>query len=252
VSGKVKLYETIDKFVLRHFDLVIGVSEEIKKRLIELGLNQQKTMTLHNSLDFSAYSLDVDEGLFRRELGLRKGEVLIGSVGRLSKEKGIEYFLLMAKKILELENKKSVKFVVVGDGPDKESLLRRKTHLGLDGHVAFVGYRTDLNNIYKAIDIFILPSLSEGVPISLLEAAYFAKPVIATKVGGIPELFQGKAVLVPPGNVNELTDETLMLIGDEGKAKRYGIEIKRYVQSRCDPQKWACMLENMYINLMRP
>ena len=247
-SPKLKLYATIDHLVLWKFDLIIAVSQHIRRILIRRGLSENRIRTVRNALDFSAYTRDVDDNLFRKELGLSKGDILIGSIARLSREKGIEYFLLAAKKILE--DRTNVKFVVVGDGPDKDKLLRMRDRLRLDEHVAFVGYRTDVSSIYKAIDIFILPSLSEGLPMSLLEAAYFKRPIIATRVGGIPEFFDKRVILVNAANEEELAERTVYLLNNQAKAREYGKKVSEFVMEKCDPKKWAIRMQDIYTELM--
>lgn len=248
-TRKLKLYEFIDRWVLRRFDCIIAVSNDIKRTLLSHNLDASKVKIVHNALDFSAYSRNADGNSFRNELGVGKDESLIGTVGRLSKEKGLKYFLSAAKKILDAGQ--NVKYAIVGDGPEKENLLRLADEMGLTNFVHFCGYREDISSVYSALDIFLLPSLSEGVPISLLEAAYFGKPCVATMVGGIPEIFNGIGLLTQPRDVSELAGKTLYLLNNEKRSVEYGKRMQKCVFENCNVRKWIEKVQNIYLNLMR-
>jgi glycosyltransferase involved in cell wall biosynthesis len=246
-SAKVLLYEYMDKKVLKRFDRVLAVSDDIKRTLIRHHVNADRIVTLRNAIDFDSYSKAPDGLSFRKELGIRNGDKLIGTVGRLSKEKGLDDFLRVAKQIVGSRN--DVKFVIVGDGPEKESLIKLRDDLGLGDQVTFHGYVRDVSRVYATLDLFLLTSSSEGVPISLLEAAYFGKPCIATAVGGIPEILNGVEKLVRPGDVEAMAEQALYLLSHESEAGEYSKQVQDHLMNQCDPKQWIHSIQDIYRHL---
>ena len=140
----------------------------------------------------------------RAGIGLGPSDPFVISLARLIPAKGVQY-LLQAASLLS-RSLPSLKVVICGDGPFKGILQELAEKLGLASRVIFTGFRADALSLVQAADIFVLPSLSEGLPLSVLEAMALGKPVIATRVGGIPEVIDdGKTGwLVPPGNTGAL------------------------------------------------
>lgn len=248
VNPKVRFYEFADKLVLRKFDSIIAVSDDLRRSLNRSGIVGKKISILHNALDFSAYSKDANGNTFREDLGLKHNDKVIGTIGRLSREKGIKYLLCAAQEIVKQCN--NAKFLIVGDGPEMENLIIIRNKLGLNDSVIFTGFISDVNKIFAAIDIFILPSLSEGVPLSLLEAVFFKKPFISTNVGGIPELFKNYSFLVNPGNVRDLVDCTLYLLENIVESEKSVNYFHDHILEKCDPLKWSQSIENIYLKLI--
>lgn len=246
-TGKIRLYELMEKQVLKRFDRVVAVTNDIKNLLIRNHVNEDRIVTLHNAIDFDSYTLSADGADLRNELGVRNGEKLIGTIGRLSKEKGLDDFLRVAKKISD--NRKGVKFVIVGDGPERKSLTKLRDELGLGGQVTFQGYVQDVSRVYAALDLFLLTSSSEGVPISLLEAAYFGKPCIATAVGGIPEILNGVGKLVRPRDVEPMAEQALYLLSHEYEAGEYAKRVQDHLINQCEPKKWIHSIQDIYLHL---
>jgi len=142
--------------------------------------------------------------------------VIIGSLGP---EKGHQYFIQAARRVIEAV--KSVKFLIVGDGPLRRNLELKTTELDLTDNISFTGVRNDVPEILSLADIFIIASIEEGLPMVLLEAMASRKPIVATHVGAIPKVIENglNGLLVPPHNVEELAGAIKALLFDEKKAQ---------------------------------
>ena len=140
----------------------------------------------------------------RAGIGLGPSDLVLITLARLIPAKGVQYLLQAISRLGR--SFPTLKLVICGDGPFKGILLELAEKLGLSSKVIFTGFRTDALSLLQAADMFVLPSLSEGLPLSILEAMALGKPVVATRVGGIPEVIDhGKTGwLVPPGNAGAL------------------------------------------------
>ena len=213
---KMRLYEWLDKRILVKFDKVIAVSDEIKNQVLMSGLDPSRALKIKNGISMEKYAEQYDRDKIRAEFGIDSNRVLIGSVGRLDRNKGITYLLRAAKPIIkEFGN---ISILIVGDGPSKTELYDEAKELGIEKNVILVEFRTDIPSILSALDIFVLPSLKEGLPMVLLEAMASKKPVIASRVGDIPTVITNNksGLLVNPADVNQLENSIRRLIKDKG------------------------------------
>jgi glycosyltransferase involved in cell wall biosynthesis len=224
---KVAFYNSIDRNIVRFADRIIPVSKDLGRKL-RLGSRAGSRMIVVNN---AAESAEAETGTdnVRTQLGVKKDDVLIGVVGRLSPEKGHEYFLAAMR---QLPSDLPVKAVFVGDGQEKERLSNTIRESGLEGKVMLVGYKADVAPFYRECDIIALPSLAEGMPNAALEAMAFGKPVVASAVGGIPEVVIDKqtGILVPPSNPEALAAALMRLAGDKLLMAKYGVQGKRTVE----------------------
>jgi len=215
VTSTVSAYEKIDRFILKFwFDRVVVMSDKMLPKLSE-----NKKKVIHNGIDVSLYEKSALEyrNEIRKKYGIESGEILIGTVGRLSKEKNQLLFLKALKQVMKKHP--NVKALIVGDGPEKDSLLKYVDDEDLKENIIFPGIINDILPVYQALDIFVLSSITEGVPITILEAMASKVPVIATNVGGIPEIISGrdKGMLVESNNLDNLTTALTILIEDKEK-----------------------------------
>jgi glycosyltransferase involved in cell wall biosynthesis len=197
-----RAYEFIDAMILRHAQRVVGVSEDITETVRRTGVQGHKLSTIHNGTDFPRPG-DVAETL-KTELGI-SDRLLIGSVGRLETQKGFEYFIRAAKSILS--EFPSALFVIVGEGSQRAQLSGLIDEMGLQSHVLLLGQRKDMPRIYAALDVFVLASVDEGMPMTLLEALAAHCPVVATRVGAVNKLIlpDRTGLLVEPRDVAALS-----------------------------------------------
>lgn len=188
-------------------DKVIALSEQGKALLIKHGLNKNKVTVINNGI----------KPLEKIKSDTRD-KIVIGSSGRLSKEKGYEYLIQAAGKI----NLPNVEFWIAGEGPLKAEFEKTLKDSGMVDKFKLLGFIDDISQVLTNIDIFILPSLWEGFGIAIVEAMSLGKPVIATNVGGIPEVLGDCGILVNPANVDEIVDAIKLLVNDENLRKSLG------------------------------
>jgi glycosyltransferase involved in cell wall biosynthesis len=181
-------------------DAIVCVSSAVKERAARLPF-QRKFSVIYNGIT----SHTEEESTFREELGLCNREILIGNIANLYPVKGQRYLVEAFSRCLPLFT--NAYLILVGRGSEKQHLENQARRLGIpQGRIIFTGFRKDVINIVRSLDIYVQPSLSEGLPVSLLEAMLQQIPVIATSVGGIPEII-GKnehGLLVSAGSSDEL------------------------------------------------
>ena len=217
---KLKFYERIDAFVLKFAHKVIAVSDEIKNELIEKKIKSGKVKVIHNGIDVPLYGTRVSVPQPKAVLGINDNDQVVTIVGRLSKEKGHAIFLAAAEKVLE--NRHNIRFLVVGDGPLKESLKADTANHNLTHKVIFTGIRQDMPEIYALSDILVNASFIEGLPMTILEAMAAKVAVIATRVGAVPQVIRHgiNGILLDPGDPKTLSREICSLLEDANKRNR--------------------------------
>ncbi|WP_342349201.1 glycosyltransferase [uncultured Nitrospira sp.] len=207
----------------RFFHKIVGVSEDTTRSFAQYGISSPKGLTILNGIEDKKFSRShrVKSVAVPEESGSRNPkEWVVGTVARLSPEKGIHH-LLHAHAILRLRGL-PMRLVVVGEGPQRGELEMLARTLGLSTTVEFMGYQEHVETFLSTFDLFVLPSISEGIPLSLLEAMANGLPVVATNVGGIPEVVvhQESGLLVPSGQPDTLAQALEQLIQDPCEAER--------------------------------
>lgn len=196
---------------------IVAVSDTVKENMIKaFNIDVHRITTIHNGINFKRVSA-CRLSSFRKEFGIGNNSIIVGMVAGLRKQKAVDVFIKAAKVVLKnYRDKKDIKFVIVGDGELKDDLCRLADLLGISKSIIFTGFRNDIPQILHEIDIFCLSSDYEGLPISILEALASRKTVIATAVGGTPELIINgvNGLLVPPQNVNKLASALISVINN--------------------------------------
>jgi len=202
---------------------IIAVSEAVKNYLISWHkVKPDKIRVVYNGINTYKYNSNLNIEEYKKKLSLQHDIPTVALIGRLVKLKGVNYFLEAAASILR--SGKRVQFVVVGDGPLKERLIKQAKNLRISQHVHFIGFREDIPQILAVIDILVVPSLFEGLPLTILEAMHTGKAIIASRVGGIPEAIKDgeTGILVSPRDCHALTKGILELLKDPEKRKQMG------------------------------
>ncbi len=210
---KMRCYNQLDRFSLRHADRTLTVCQAFADQLTRRGVPRARIRVQH--MPIRPYTLDpVRVRLLREELGIDPQMRVVLSVGRLSREKGHEYLIKAFAECCARNKADDPTLILVGDGPELASLRQLASSCLPPKSFIFTGHRDDVSGFYGLASIFVLPSLSEGTPNVLLEAMAAKVPVIATKVGGIPELATDSlnALLVPSQNVSALSDAMEQLL----------------------------------------
>jgi glycosyltransferase involved in cell wall biosynthesis len=248
-NPKVAFYEWIERRFLNRVNGIIFVSEGQRRRLEGFGIYGRRSWVVHNAVaaDSSRNSLSGD---LRKEvlerLGILGAVEMVVSAGRLSPEKG-HRFLVEAIGMLR-GSTNNTHFVFCGDGPYQKDLEKRSIELGISDHCHFVGFRKDIKDIFQAMDFMVLPSLTEGLPNVILEAFACAKPVVATDVGGVPEIVEDgvNGILVPPGRSDLLAEAIKNCLAAPEKRRMMGEAGYHKVKSEFTFESQTQKLEAIY------
>jgi glycosyltransferase involved in cell wall biosynthesis len=206
----------LQKFVSLGVHRYIAVSESLARELRPLVFHPRRVVVVRNSVDPAAFRGSAPAAL--RQSLTRNGEPLVLTLARLDPQKGLPYLLEAAKSLPKAT------FAIAGDGRDRQALEEQARALGLEGRVHFLGYRDDIPDLLAACDLFVLPSLFEGLPISVLEAMAAGKPVVATRIGGTDEAVEHgvTGLLVPARDAEVLAAAIRQLLSNPADARRMG------------------------------
>jgi len=235
------------KFLAQNIDAFAVISREIDSELASVGVPEDRRVFLPNGVDTFRFrpALQEEKRLLRNKLNLPAGKLAVYS-GRLQPEKRVEQIISIWDQILGEE--KEAGLVIVGTGPE-ESRLHEMAGKG----IRFIGAVEDVSPYLKAADIYVLPSSTEGLSNSLLEAMACGLPVIATNVGGAPDLIsQGvSGILIHPDAPDELFNALLHLLHNDNLRKQYGERARQIVVDRYDLPKMAERMRNLYDDLLK-
>ncbi|HEY1859903.1 MAG TPA: glycosyltransferase [Gemmataceae bacterium] len=251
-SWKVRLYESLDRLHLRWMDRVVCVSEGQAARVRQSGVPAHRVAVIRNAINTERF--ERPDPHCRERLRGYFGHApsrLVGAVGRLSPEKGFGVLVDAARQIARQD--RTVGFLVFGDGALRDSLARRIDAAGLAGRFILAGFRDDLDSLLPGLDTLVLPSFTEGLPNVVLEAFAAEIPVVATAVGGTPEIVTDEVngYLVPPGDPDALarrmsdllvSEERRRAMGSQGR-QRIEEEFTFEIQARAYAQLFAELTE---------
>lgn len=222
---KVRVYEKIQAFAWKYFDLVFCVSKAYMDVAIKKGIPKNKLQMLHNGIIVSNSHEEKDYSSiekFEDQYNLSKNDLVVGIIGRLGIEKGHDLFLKVASIVSNgIEN---VKFMIVGEGAEYDSLKNLSNELNISDKVIFTGHIDNMRSVYERMDIMAICSHREGLPNVLLEAMLNKVPVVSVKVGGVPEVIDGErgGILASDRNPDKFARIIIGLIQDEGRRKELG------------------------------
>jgi len=246
---KMKMYAWLDKIWLNRFDKIVAISDEVRMKILGRGVDETKVLIIDNGIDIRRFGKNFDINPIRQEFNIKPEAQVIGTIGRLSEEKGHALFINAAKMLLD--DFANLFFIIVGDGPFREKLQKQAVELGLQNHLLFTGICNDIPKILALMDIFVLPSLTEGLPMVLLEAMAAKKPIIATNVGDIPRVIQQNetGLLVRPNDVYGLKEAITTLLNHKDKAvslaqKAYS-KVAQDFSSECMARKYLEIYEDL-------
>jgi glycosyltransferase involved in cell wall biosynthesis len=229
---------------------VFAVSADIRRELRDCGIvSPAKVMHVPNGVDAARFALDDDPAQMRSEYGLPARGPVIGTVGRLTALKRQDVLLNGFARL----DHPTARLLIVGDGPAREELVNLAARLGITDRVVFAGYRERPERALAAMDVFALTSDSEGMPLAILEAWAAGKPVLATRVGGVPELVaDGRTgVLFPAGDDAALAYRLNRLLADVPAAAAMGAAGRALVRERYDTRAMAATYLGHYRDLLR-
>ena len=222
---KTKMFIRLEKIASRMTNKIVALTDREKSDYITHKIVREgKCIVIHSGIELDRYrELTIEEkNKLKKEIGIPEDAMVVGTAGRLISVKGPE-FMIKASQHISLESPETY-LVFAGDGPLKEDLQTLAKETGTDKNIIFLGWRDDVPRILSVFDIFLLPSLNEGMGRVLAEAMALGKPIVASNVGGIPDLvIHGKnGYLVPPQNPEELAKYTQLLLEDKDKREKMG------------------------------
>jgi glycosyltransferase involved in cell wall biosynthesis len=223
---------TAYRLAAKGFGCSVAVSKAIQNKVVvERHVPRHKTRTIHYGIDLNRFRPKRNVKV-REELGLRSGDTALGTVARFTEQKGHTVLLDAAPVVLKAFPR--AHFIFAGDGPLRETLQAQSERLGLMGRVHFLGFRSDVPEMLNAFDVFVLPSLYEGLPNAVLEAMACGLPVVATRVDGTPEaVVHGESgLLVDPADPRRLADALVRVLSNARLRNRLGRAARKRVETR--------------------
>ena len=234
------VYNLLYRLTARKVSGFVAVSDEVRKAMVRwIGPIQDKIITIHNGVDLKRYEHPVDKIAVRRQLGLGADVQVAATVGTLKAAKGHKFLIDAAAMIVPQHP--NLHFLFIGDGELKAELQAQVQWLNLSGNVHFLGNRSDVPALLAASDLFVLPSLWEGLPMALLEALAAGKPIVATAVSGTKLVMipNKTGLVVPPGDARKLAEAILQLVSDPVRARAMGITARQHVSKEFSARKQA-------------
>lgn len=214
-----KLYKRANLFILRYFQHVVAVSDRIRQEVVARGIDPSRVTCIQNAIALDRLTLRAGDTRLRDTLGVGPRTVLVGSIGRLSAEKGQEQLVAAASEVTAKHD--DIRFVFFGVGPENDRLAALVRERDLERYFVFAGYHDDMEAVYNGLDLVVQSSYTEGMPNVIIESLLMKTPVIATAVGGTVEIVAaGKTgILVEPGRSDVLSRAILGFLTDrEGHA----------------------------------
>lgn len=248
---KMQIYNQLNRWSLPSADRVITVCGPFAEQLSAAGVRRDRIVVRHNSVDVATPRSEESKRALRQRLGIADDERVVLTVGRLSYEKG--YIDLLRSLTVLRENNAALNFklVIVGEGPERARLERESHRSGLSDHVIFASQTNDVQTYYEIAHVLALPSHSEGSPNVLLEGMAAALPVVATAVGGVPEIAinEETALLVPPRDAQSFARALERVLRDASLARTLGAAAAQHVREEFSPTAYVSSLLNVYQGL---
>jgi glycosyltransferase involved in cell wall biosynthesis len=251
-SPATSAFLAVERWLARSTTRLLTVSESVKQDLERYGIGGRGRIAV------VALGLDLDrflagegrDGRLRRELGAADGRPLVGIVARLAPIKRHEDFIAATAAVAA--RMPGAMFAIVGDGERRDVLEALTRQRGLAERVRFLGWRRDLEAIYADLDVVALTSANEGSPVSLIEAMAASRPVVATAVGGVPDLVTHgeNGLLVEPGNPSATADALVTLLGDDQRRRAMGEAGRRRVRHAYGVDRLVSDIDRLYTHLL--
>jgi glycosyltransferase involved in cell wall biosynthesis len=252
-SRRVRLYERLDRWNLRWMDRVVCVSEGQADKVRRAGVTSERIRVICNAVHAERFARpDPSRREMMERMFPRPPRYLVGAAGRLSPEKGFGILLEGAARVVAKDA--SVGFLHFGDGPLRGELQRRIDALGIEDRFVLAGFRSDLDQFMPFLDVLALPSFTEGMPNVVLEALAAGVPVVATAVGGTPEVVEDgvSGRLVPPGDPDVLAVCISSLLADDAARRRMAQRAQQRILTEFTFEAQARQYARLFNDLVAP
>lgn len=240
----------LDRILARFSTKIIAISNAVNKRFDWLKDNSKKTI-VYNGIDIKKFNPSVNGEKIRKEFHITKKKQLVGIVGRLDWYKGHKFFLNAAKAVSE--ELPQVNFIIVGEGEKRITLEKQVKQLNIEDKVTFTGKREEIPEIIASLDLFVLSSVSEGFGRVVAEAMACGKPVVASNIGGLPEVVvdQVTGILVPMRNPVAIAKAIIEILNNKSKAEQMGRAGRKRVEKLFSLTENVSKTELLYEKILK-
>ncbi|NOT02811.1 MAG: glycosyltransferase family 4 protein [Phycisphaerales bacterium] len=244
--------EILDEHIVRRFDRVLPVADMIRREIIAKAPRiADRVITVLNGVDLDLFR-DPPQARerIRRELGIPNDATVCATIGRIMEDKGLTYLVDAHARIAA--QGVVVHQLLVGNGPQETELRERVARLGLSDRIHFTGFRRDVAEILDAADLLVVSSLSEGLSVAIIEAMAAGRAVVATRVGGTPEIVNdGVGILVEPRDPAGLADAIIALTRDADRRRQLGVHAREIAFQKWSVERMVRDFETVYRGLLR-
>jgi len=249
IRGSVSIL--VYKFASNFGARIIAVSSYVKDSLVKNKFKDSKILVAYQGVDTKRRIYREKKLVFRKEFDISEDDILVGAIGRLHSIKGFSYFIQAAREVVK--KMPQMKFVLIGDGEEKNDLESMINELKLSKNFILAGHRENILELLPEMDLFVSSSLTEGLGIAVLEAMLASKPVIATRVGAIPELIENEktGLLVSAKDSYALSEKILFLANNKEKARELGKNAYEKVMNNFTLDKQVDETFNLYSQILK-
>ena len=238
-----------ERLLVAGTDRVVTSAESVKAYYVrQVGVDPKRVGVIHNAVNFGRLETSASPAEIKGRIGLAPRALVAGVIARLTDQKGHAYLFDAIARVPSLDR---LQVIIIGDGPLRSALEADAAARGIANRVHFLGARRDLGDLVSVMDLFVLPSLWEGLPLSLVLAMGAGLPVVATAVGGIPEVVTDSVtgLLVPPADADSLGRALARVVADPGERARLGWNAREFVLPRFGVDVYVRTVVGLYDEL---
>jgi glycosyltransferase involved in cell wall biosynthesis len=248
-------FRLLERLLARTSTALVAVSPQVRDDLVALGVaDRERFAVVRLGVELGDRVTGGDDEALRAEtrrvLGVAPDRFVVGWIGRMTGVKRTEDVLVAFRRLRDLGVDATL--LMIGDGPDRAAVERRAHDLGVMRDTLFLGYQAEVARFYAAVDAVILPSINEGTPVTAIEALAVGRPVVATRVGGVPDVVRDgeTGFLVPPGSTDELAERLAELARDPELRERLGRAGREHVRTRYAVDRLVDDVDLLYRSLL--
>lgn len=249
-NAKIRMYNRLERMILRFPQVAVAVSPPLLASITKLRGPSRRSEMILNAVDPSELPRDEDGQSVRHRLNIPDSKTLVGSFGRLSPEKGHDVLISAFSNVVQILP--DLRLLIVGSGPSKSDLVGQAESLGIKDKVLFEPHSENIGNYYDAIDVFVLPSRSEGLPNVVLESMSQGKPVVATDVGAIREIIDDNKSgwIVPSDDADAMSDSLVRILADKERMSTIGELSRKSLIPKFCPDVRAMKMMQVYASVL--
>lgn len=239
------LYPRLYRYISKYASAFLVKSDTVRDEVEKVICGKKPVLSIKNGVDFSIFNKDALYNNFKKELGVGEKEIVIGNVAVLNERKGQQYLI---EAVAKLRDRYPLHLIIAGEGPFRQELEQRVSQLNASNYVHFLGRRSDVNTVLANCDVFVLPSLHEGLPNSLMEAMAMGLPCVATDVGGVRQLIADgeNGIVIEPKSSEAIALSIEKLLGDVKMMETYGREAYNFIYAGFKQEAVAKELVEIY------